>query len=82
MNYNETEQTNGGSENRTGVLNYIGDLELDDKNKVIANSPHITGTMRLSDNPYRDEKEMIGENPVELKLFEEKTVIKGEEPNK
>ncbi len=75
MNYNETEQTNGGSEYRTGAFNYIN-LKFDKNNKV--KEVDSTNTIKLLVNPNKDAE--IGENPIILKL--EKTVIKEEEPNK
>lgn len=58
------EPTNGGS------FNYTSDLKVDENDKVIGGNEAYT--IKVVDNPTRQEKEVVGDNPISLKLIEDK----------
>lgn len=58
------EPTNGGS------FNYTSDLKVDENDKVIGGNEAYT--IKVVDNPKEHEEEIVGENPISLKLVEDK----------
>lgn len=58
------EPTNGGS------FNYISDLKVDENDKVIGGNEAYT--IKVVDNPARQEKEIVGDNPISLKLVQDR----------
>ena len=64
MDNNVKEPTNGGS------FNYISDLKVDENNKVIGGNEAYT--IKVVDDPARQEKEIVGENPISLKLVQDR----------
>ena len=58
------EPTNGGS------FNYISDLKVDENNKVIDGNEAYT--IKVVDSPARQGKEIVGDNPISLKLVQDR----------
>ena len=58
------EPTNGGSSN------YTSDLKVNEENKIIGGE--VAYTINVANNPLAQENEIVGENPVLLKLVQER----------